>query len=79
LFFLIMPIAWTQEDLDQLKDAILKKASGKRLTSVDLGGRMESYADAPLDQLRALAEEIGASLTTATRPRVFRARYEKGL
>jgi len=77
-----MAIAWTQDELDQVKDAILKKASGKRLTTVDLGGRLESYADAPLDQLMALADEIAgdlAVLTTATRPRVFRARWDRGL
>jgi len=70
---------WTQDDIDQLRCAILKKATGARLTSVDLGGRMESYADAPLDQLRTLLEEMESETAGVTRARVFRTRFNKGL
>jgi phage baseplate assembly protein W len=75
-------MAWTQAEIEKIRCAILKKATGERLTSVDLGGRLESYADAPLDQLRALLEEIEAEVEAASgtqRSRVFRTRYNKGL
>jgi len=70
--------AWTQADINCLKKAILAKAEGKRLTAVDLGGRLEQYADAPLDQLKALlADMIG--VVTPAHNRIFRTQYHKGL
>jgi len=74
-----LPIAWTQDDLDKIKCAILKKATGQRLTSIDLGGRLEAFADVSLEGLRALADEIAGAISSSTRPRVYRARYDKGL
>lgn len=73
-----MATLWTEDDREQLRCAILKKATGQRLTSVDLGGRMESYADASLDQLRALYAEITNDVVTP-RPMILRTRFAKGL
>ena len=70
---------WTQAEIDQLRCAILKKATGARLTAVDLGGRVEQYADASLDQLRALLEEMEGEVAGVNRKRVFRTRFNKGL
>ena len=72
-------MAWTAEEVAQIKAAILKKAKGERLTAVDLGGRVEQYADASLEQLRALLEEAEVEVAGAARGRIFRARYSKGL
>lgn len=79
---------WTQEDVAWLNEAIRKKASGQRLTAEDLGGKMQQWADAPLDQLMELRDkmvnEIGATApgdgsATSRRSMVLRARYSKGL
>lgn len=75
-------MSWTQEEVEQIRCAILKKATGQRLTAVDLGGRVEQYADATLDQLRALLEEMESEVATTAgtqRGRIFRTRYLKGL
>lgn len=79
-------IQWTADDIKVLKEAILKKANGTRLTAEDLGGKMQQWADAPLDQLRALLEEMKTNVTSAgavdamtRRPMIFRSRYSKGL
>jgi hypothetical protein len=72
-------MAWTAEEVAQIKAAILKKAKGERLTTVDLGGRVEQYADASLEQLRALLEEAEVEVAGAARGRIFRTRYSKGL
>lgn len=69
---------FSAEDIECLKEAIMKKATGKRLTATDLGGRMESYADASLKDLRDLLEDLEGNVATQ-RSRVFRTRHSKGL
>lgn len=71
--------AWTADDIRCLKAAIMKKAEGKRLTAVDLGGRLEQYADAPLDQLKALLEDMIGVVSPTHRRMIFRSSYSKGL
>lgn len=72
-------IAWTEDDIRCLKKAIMKKATGERLTAVDLGGRLEQYADAPLDQLKALLADMIAGIGETHRRNIFRTQYHKGL
>lgn len=70
--------AWTQDDIDCLKAAIKAKAIGKRVTALQLGDRTEQFADASLDQLRALLDEMELSVNTH-RGRVARSRFDKAL
>lgn len=75
---------WTAEDLEILKCAIMKKASGQRLLAQDLGGKMEQWADAPLKDLLALRDTMIAEIgevgdATSGRARVVRSQFSKGL
>lgn len=77
--------AWTNDDLVAIKCAILKKATGARVLAEELTARTVQYADAPLDQLQKLYNDIEAAIvvpgtTQATRrPMVYRSHYSKGL
>ncbi len=51
---------WTQSDVDALRAAILKLATGQRVVSVSYGGppaRTVSYQLGDLEQMRALLSE----------------------
>ena len=72
-------MAWTDTDVADIKAAILKKAKGERLTTVDLGGRLESYADASLKDLKDLLAAMELEASTVRHPHILRSRYRKGL
>jgi hypothetical protein len=72
-------MAWTSQDIADIEAAIRKKAKGERLTNVDLGGRIESYADANLEDLQKLLERMRFEAPSTPHPRILRSRFEKGL
>lgn len=74
-------MAYTTDDLAQVKQAILDLATGNRATMVTKDGRTVQYARADIDKLRALERTIAADLQPAASRR-SRTRYtvtSKGL
>jgi hypothetical protein len=66
-------MAWTQTQIDELKDAI---ASG--VTSVSINGRMVSYRSlAEMERLLARLEAEVSPVTTVRRPNVRRSAYKE--
>ncbi len=62
-------MAWTQQDVDQVRAAVVALASGSRVASVSYAGppaRSVSYGAASLPELRSLLAEMERSLTGAT-------------
>lgn len=79
-----MSTGWTSEDLELVEDAIRCMIKGERPVAETISGpagdRIKQWANVTLDQLRALRDEIKASLQTANhRPRIVRTRFDKGL
>lgn len=78
-----MSTGWTTEDLELVEDAIRCMVKGERITADTISGpagdRVKQYANMSLDQLRALRDEIKASLQTANHRRIVRTRFDKGL
>lgn len=72
-------MAYTAEDLQRVRQAILALASGERVTSVTRDGRTVQYAVADLDKLRALESEIVGALGPARRSRTRLTVTTKGL
>lgn len=70
---------WTESDVRCLKKAVMDKAEGKRVTALQLGERLEQFADASLDQLKALLGDATNSVNGPQRPKIFRTRQSKGL
>ncbi|WP_444885986.1 hypothetical protein [Microbulbifer sp. PSTR4-B] len=60
---------WTPEDLQAVKDAIMKLVSGKRAVTIKFSGgnttKEASYAPADLPQLKRLHSEIRRELQRA--------------
>lgn len=72
-------MAYTQADLDAVQKAIVSLATGRRATMVQFsGGNMVQYAQAQLDELRALATSIERQLNVS-RPRTRYFTTKKGL
>lgn len=71
-------MAWTADDLETVKCAILRLAAGERLVSVTIGDRTEVFSNTTLPDLLKLRDDIFKSLTP-TRPPVYRMRYARGL
>lgn len=58
-------MAFTESDLDKIKDAIIALATGERVVQVTVDGRTTQYAQADLDKLKSLRSEIQSELGTA--------------
>lgn len=56
-------MAYTQDEYDSVKAAILALATGTRTTSIAFGTRTVQYQAADLDKLQALLAVISADLT----------------
>lgn len=76
-------MAWTSQDIEAVRAAVLALASGARTASVSYGSppRTVSYVPAQLGELRSLLASMEASSSAASaRPRHFRrAGFSKGL
>ncbi|MDR5867291.1 gpW family head-tail joining protein [Halomonas koreensis] len=75
-------MAYTADDLAQVKQAILDLAAGRRATMVTRDGRTVQYARADIAKLRDLERTISAQLNAASGGRRSRTRYaatSKGL
>lgn len=75
-------MAYTQQDLEAIRKAIVDLAAGNRVVRVQIGDQSTQYAEADLAKLEALEARVEADLANQTgrrRPRVFRAVYRKGL
>jgi len=53
---------YTTTDRDNVKDAIIELATGKRVVSVDVGGKTRDFHQTNLPALRNLLAEIVADL-----------------
>ncbi len=72
-------MAWTAEEVAQVRAAILALATGTRTVSISYAGppaRSETYAEADLPELRKLLAEMERSATGATKFR--RVAFDKG-
>lgn len=73
-------MAYTADDLAQVRKAILDLASGARVAMVVKDGRTVQYAQADINKLRELERSIAGSLkATAGRSRTRYAVTSKGL
>jgi hypothetical protein len=64
-------MAYTQDDLDAVTEAIIQLASGRRVVSARIGDTMVEYGQADLARLRELKAEIAAELQSADGRRRF--------
>ena len=72
-------MAYTQSDLDAVKNAVVALATGARVQSVTLSdGKSITYTPASLDRLKALRSEIESELNSSSRRRYFRVGSSKG-
>lgn len=75
--------AYTQQDLDNVRLAIMKLATGAMRVSVQFssgsGQRSTTYKSANMDELRALEQSIVDALTTKPSSRTVLTRSRKGL
>jgi hypothetical protein len=55
-------MAYTQTDLDSVKQAILDLATGQRVTEVMVDGQRVRYSETDLSQLKQLKTEIESQL-----------------
>lgn len=62
-------MAYTQTDLDNIDQAILKMGLGKRKGSVTIDGIAIQFADVSLTELRGLRSVISESVGSAYSPR----------
>lgn len=58
-------MAYTQANLDTVKQALIDLGAGKRTVKVVIGGDSKEYAQVSLDKLRDLKVEIEEDLTKA--------------
>ncbi|NIC05256.1 gpW family head-tail joining protein [Billgrantia bachuensis] len=72
-------MAYTADDLAQVRKAILDLASGARVTMVVKDGRTVQYAQTDISKLRELERTITGSLKTGRRSRTRYAVTSKGL
>lgn len=75
-------MAYTDEQLQQVRQAIADLALGQRVTKITHNGRSVEYAAADIDELRELARVMGSSLASQAngrRSRTRRAITSKGL
>ena len=75
-------MAYTADDLAQVRKAIIDLASGQRVTMVVHNGRTVQYARTDIDKLRSIEREIASDLGRAAGKRRSRTRYvttSKGL
>lgn len=72
--------AWTNDDLQAVKTAIIDLIQGKRRTTISVAGRSVSYTQVNLKELREMRDEIAASLVRASgKSRSIRIRGGKDL
>jgi len=57
---------WTTTDRDNVKDAIIELATGKRVVSTELGGKQRDFHQSSIAALRALLVEINADIAAAS-------------
>lgn len=72
-------MAWTQQEVDQVRAAVMALATGARVVSVSFTGppaRTVSYAPADLKSLRELLAEMERS--AGARPAFRRVAFSKG-
>ena len=75
-------MAYTPEQLAEVRQAIVDLGLGKRVVSVTHNGRTVQFAQTDIDKLKALAREIAESLPTSAlrrRTRTRRVMTSKGL
>lgn len=72
-------MAYTTEQLAEVRQAIVDLAAGKRVTMITKDGRTVQYAPADINKLRDLERTMAASLQTGTRTRTRHAVTSKGL
>lgn len=81
-------MAYTADQLQQVEDAIIALAAGKRRVEVRFADRTVKYSEADLSKLQALRDTMRKEITDAAaaadasatrRPRMFRARTTRGL
>lgn len=71
-------MAYSQEDLDAIRDAEVKRAEGRMPESITINGRTIQYARMGAQERRALKAEIIRSLNKR-RPRAYAAYSRKGI
>ena len=59
-------MTWTQEDYDNVKQAYLDLMLGKRVVEIEAAGKQRVFQRADAADLKALMEEMVASLGTST-------------
>lgn len=75
-------MAYTTDELAQVRRAIIDLSTGQQVTRITKDGRTVEFAAADLDKLRSLEREIIASLMPTKDRRRTRTRYvvtSKGL
>ncbi|MFK4014890.1 gpW family head-tail joining protein [Cobetia marina] len=75
-------MAYTAEQLAQVRQAIIDLGTGARVVSVTHNGRTVQYAASRIEDLRSLERSIVEGLASASRRRRSRTRYtttSKGL
>lgn len=71
-------MAYTQQDLDAIREAEIKQAQGKLPERITINGRTIQYSQMSPSARRALKAEIVRDLTKRRR-RVYVARADKGV
>lgn len=71
-------MAYSQDDLDAIRDAEVKRAQGRMPESITINGQTVQYAKMSAQERRALKAEIVRALTKR-RPRAFAAYSSKGV
>ncbi len=72
-------MAFTAQERDQLKAAVLALATGTRVASVAFVDRTISYQPSDLDQVRQLLAAAESDVAQANRPRAYRIVGSTGL
>ncbi|WP_422101990.1 gpW family head-tail joining protein [Vreelandella sp.] len=67
-------MAYTPEQLAEVRQAIVDLGLGKRVVSVTQNGRTVQFAQTDIDKLKALAREIAEALPNSTLRRRTRTR-----
>jgi len=57
---------YTTTDRDNVKDAIIELATGKRVVQATVGGKTREFHSTNIKAMRALLEEIQADLASAS-------------
>lgn len=71
-------MAYTQADLDAIRDAEVKRAQGRMPERITINGRTIQYASMTPEERRALKADIIRALTKRRR-RTYRAYTDKGV